>query len=233
MPHVDVGGLSVYYEVHGQGDPLVLILGLALDVSEVQGLVEGLAAHFKVIVLDNRGAGRTDQPPGPYSIPMMADDALGLLDALAIRNARIVGISMGARIALDISIRHPERVRELIIVGAQYKQRGKWHKSLPMKLMWALRWLPIGKSGHPQSREAFEAQKIASMSYDCEEGLSSIGARTLVLHGARDRTAPLQQAEEISKRIPNATLRTFRGGHLFFMMGERRESIDAVCRFRT
>jgi pimeloyl-ACP methyl ester carboxylesterase len=221
----------MYYEVHGDGDPLLLILGLALDVSEVGAIVEGLSTRFRTIVFDNRGSGRSGHPVGPYSIPMMADDAVGLLDNLLVPSARIVGISMGARIAMDVAIRYPQRVADLVLVGAQYKSRGKLHTSLPMKLAALIAWLGFVKESYPQPRESFEAQRDASLAYDCEAGLATIRARTLILHGRRDRSAPFAQAAEMSRRIPAATLKSYRGGHLFFLMGERDEFIDAVLGF--
>lgn len=228
MPHVLVDGLTMYYEVHGEGDDLLVIPGLSLDVSEIQYIIEGLSVQYRVTTFDNRGAGRTDQPVGPYSIPMMANDTIGLLDALGISSARVVGISMGAKIAMEMSIRYPNRVSALVLVGAQYRPRTKMRLSLLMTAGMWVKKLGFAKGRYPQSDQAFAAQRGASLSYGCDAELSQIGATTVILHGRKDRTAPYEQALEMVQRIPNATLRTFRGGHLFFLMRERDLFVQAV-----
>ena len=108
MPALQVNDIQMYYEMHGEGKPLVLIGGLASDLSEMESMSHWLAQTYRVVVFDNRGAGRTDKPDIPYSIEMMTDDMEGLLDALAIERASILGISMGGRIALEYALRHPE-----------------------------------------------------------------------------------------------------------------------------
>ena len=84
MPTADANGIRIHYEVHGEGRPLLLILGLGADVSEYTALIDQLAARSRVIAFDNRGAGRSDKPDAPYSIELMAADALGVMDALGV-----------------------------------------------------------------------------------------------------------------------------------------------------
>jgi pimeloyl-ACP methyl ester carboxylesterase len=230
MATVDVGGLSMYYEIHGDGEPLVLILGLATDVSEFPFLIEALATRFRVLAFDNRGAGRSDKPDVPYSIEMMADDTVGLMDRVGFEKVRLVGISMGGRIALDIALRHRERVSQLTLVSAQAGSRGRVHLSLPMRLVYPLRWLPRSGGKYPQPRRAFHAQRAASLGYDCTARLGEITAPTLILHGRRDRTAPFSAAELMQQRIPGAQLVPFAGGHLFFLLAGRRRFLDVLTR---
>lgn len=162
---------------------------------------------------------------------MMANDAEGLLDGLSIAAARIVGISMGGRIALDMATRYPNRTADLVVVASRYRSGGKLHMSMPMKLASSLQWLPFARGKYPQSRDAFEAQRNASMAYEGEAGLPLIRARTLILHGRTDRSAPYEQAVAMSRMIPSASIKSFRGGHLFFLMGERQQFLEAVCAF--
>jgi len=124
-----VGDTRMYYEIHGEGEPLLMIMGLGghiLDWGWV--LPEKLAEVRRVIVFDNRGAGRSDQPVGPYSIAEMANDTVGpysiaemandtvgLLDAIGIERADVFGVSMGGMIAQEIAVRHPERINRLIL----------------------------------------------------------------------------------------------------------------------
>ncbi len=105
MPTIKINDINIYYEIHGEGEPLLLIPGLRNDVSEYQKIIDTLSTQFSVVALDNRGAGRTDKPDSPYSIEMMADDAAGLLNALGIEQAHILGVSMGGRIAADLALR--------------------------------------------------------------------------------------------------------------------------------
>src|ERR1700731_3998370 len=99
MPYVKANDIQMYYEIHGDGEPLMLILGLATDLSEWRAIIHWLAQRYKVLAFDNRGVGRTDKPDTPYSIEMMARDTAGLLQTLGIEQAHLLGISMGGRIA--------------------------------------------------------------------------------------------------------------------------------------
>ena len=111
-------GQELYYEIHGEGAPLVLIMGIGYDAS-LWGLyqVPALSKEFQVIVFDNRDVGRSSKANGPYTIADMADDVAGLMDGLQIKRAHMLGISMGGMIALEFALRHPERVDKLILSG--------------------------------------------------------------------------------------------------------------------
>jgi pimeloyl-ACP methyl ester carboxylesterase len=115
MPTVKVNDINLYYEVSGQGAPLILIMGLRRNVSWWYQQIPDLSQHFRVIAFDNRGAGRSDKPVMEYSISLFADDTAGLMKALGIQNAHVLGISMGGYIAQELAIRHPEMVRSLIL----------------------------------------------------------------------------------------------------------------------
>jgi 3-oxoadipate enol-lactonase len=116
MPKATVNGINMYYEVHGQGEPLVLIMG-SFGTLEAWALqIPAFQEYYKVIVFDNRGIGRTDRSPEPYSIATMADDTVGLLDYLGIDKAHVLGMSLGGPVAQDVAINHPDRIRRLILV---------------------------------------------------------------------------------------------------------------------
>src|SRR5689334_6948062 len=117
MPTVQVNDIQMYYELRGEGQSLVLILGMTLDVSEIEPNLRWLAERYRVLAFDNRGAGRTDKPDIPYTIEMMANDTIGLMDAVGIERAHVLGISMGGRIALQTALAHPERVEKLALVS--------------------------------------------------------------------------------------------------------------------
>lgn len=99
MPKVNVGDINMYYEVHGEGEPLLLITGLGRDLTIWILQTREFSKKYQLMVFDNRGVGRTDAPDVPYSIEMMADDTAGLLDVLGIERAHILGLSMGGFIA--------------------------------------------------------------------------------------------------------------------------------------
>jgi pimeloyl-ACP methyl ester carboxylesterase len=117
MATVRVGDLDTYYEEHGGADaePILLIMGYACNADAWAPQVSALRAGYRVVVFDNRGAGRTTQPEGPYSVPQMADDAAGLLDALGIASTHVIGASMGGMIAQELALRHPKRLRSLVL----------------------------------------------------------------------------------------------------------------------
>jgi pimeloyl-ACP methyl ester carboxylesterase len=214
--------------VRGRGRPLLLILGLGADVSEYTALIDQLAARSQVIAFDNRGAGRTDKPDVPYSIELMAADALGVLDTLGVPRACVLGISLGGRIAMELALRHPERVERLILVSTSARVVPSWRRR---HLYPILSGMPLFRSRHPQPRYAFVRQLEASDGYDAGPRLHELGMPTAVMHGRSDRAAPLAMAEEMQREIPGSRLVTFRGGHLFFLIRERQRFVDAVADF--
>jgi pimeloyl-ACP methyl ester carboxylesterase len=122
VPRAKVNGVNLYYEVHGQGEPLVMIMGFGGTQSGWIFQRRAFQKHFRVITFDNRGVGKSDKPEGPYSIRMMAEDTIGLMDHLNIQKAHILGISMGGYIAQELAINHPERVQKLIL-GCTYARQ--------------------------------------------------------------------------------------------------------------
>ncbi len=115
MPVLQVNGIDLYYEVHGEGDPLLLIMGYGSNSGHWFVILPRLAAHFQAIIFDNRGTGRSGKPEIPYTAEMMVGDPVGLLDALGIESVHVFGTSMGGMIAQQIALRHPSRVKKLIL----------------------------------------------------------------------------------------------------------------------
>src|SRR6476646_5580686 len=102
MPYVAHAGANIYWEEHGAGDPLLLIMGLGATLEWWNRLVPALAPRYRTIVYDNRGVGRSGVPPGPYSIAGMADDAAAVMEAAGAGSARVFGASMGGMIAQEL-----------------------------------------------------------------------------------------------------------------------------------
>jgi pimeloyl-ACP methyl ester carboxylesterase len=116
MPKVKVNDIHMYYETKGEGYPLVMIYGFGGNLNAWDPrLVEGLSKHFKLILFDHRGAGRTDESDREYTIRLFADDTAGLMNALGISRANVLGISMGGMIAQELAINYPRNVSKLIL----------------------------------------------------------------------------------------------------------------------
>lgn len=120
MAKIEVNGIKLAYEVQGEGDALVLISGLGYPRWQWHKMVPFLAEHFQVVAFDNRGAGESDKPVGPYSAQMLAADTVGLLDALGIEKAILLGHSMGGFVAQAIALDYPGRVQKLVLCSTNF-----------------------------------------------------------------------------------------------------------------
>jgi len=128
--YAPVNGLQMYYEIHGSGEPLVLLHG-AFGAIDLWGpILTTLAENHQVIAVELQGHGHTADIDRPFSYEQMADDVAALMDHLAIEQADIVGYSMGADTALQVAIRHPERVRKLVPISGKYRYDGEYPELL-------------------------------------------------------------------------------------------------------
>jgi len=232
---VQANGQELYYEVHGEGPPLLLVMGIGYDAT-LWGLqqIPVLSKHFRVIVFDNRDAGRSSRSECSYSIGDMADDVAGLLDALNIGRAHLLGISMGAMIGQEFALRHPERLHRLILTGtgaatarAQFDAIQSWSfvkahdvdglDFAGQQFLWlfseSFRRNPEGvkqtlemlaSNPHPVAADAYRRQADAYLGHDTLDRLSDVLAPTLVVAGERDRLTPPWICREVADGIPNA-----------------------------
>jgi pimeloyl-ACP methyl ester carboxylesterase len=230
MPTVKVNDIDMYYEVQGAGEPIVLIAGLGTSMSPYRRIVGLLSQNHRVLAFDNRGVGRTDKPNIPYTIEMMADDTAGLLKALNIMQANVVGISMGGRIAIALALLHPELVRSLVLVSTSARVRRTAWMTVQFK---AIKWIRaagrvLGRT--PQPYYAFVRQLDASGGYDCTDRLGEIGVPTLIMHGTKDKIVPPNLVEEMHAGIRESRMSVFNGGHGFFFWESERFA-DSVADF--
>lgn len=116
MPKVTTNGIEMYYEERGSGEPVICIMGITAPGAVWDAHASHWEKNFRCILGDNRGVGQTDKPAGPYTSAMMADDYAGLMDALGIKKAHIVGCSMGGIIAQQLALRHPDKVKSTILM---------------------------------------------------------------------------------------------------------------------
>lgn len=256
MPKIQVNNINLFYEIQGEGEPLLLIYGLAGRGNGFLYQTPELSKHFRTITFDNRGVGETDQPEEPYSIAQMADDAAGLLDALGIASANVFGISMGGMIAQELVLRHPQKVRKLALgcthCGIKHCVPSpdwvtKIFKSLPGKPREqvvregvAFNYSPHTIENNSQLIESlvplfvdnrqrlksYLSQLGAVYGFDAYDRLPQISTRTLVLTGADDVLVPPGNSKIIAERIPNARLIEFPEAGHLFFI----EKADAVNR---
>ncbi|MFW9962814.1 MAG: alpha/beta fold hydrolase [Candidatus Sifarchaeia archaeon] len=153
LPYAPVGDIEIYYEIYGSQDapPLVLIGGWASFRWIWFRQIPTLMKKYKCIVFDNRGAGKSSKPDYPYNMEMMAADTVGLLDALGVERAHILGISMGGLIGQQIALSYPEKVHSLILVSTHFG--GPNHIPIPDDVVALLVALPTETISYEQARE--------------------------------------------------------------------------------
>src|SRR5215210_4262016 len=122
--YAPVNGLDMYYEIHGTGQPLVVLHGAYMTIDAMGEIVPGLAKTRQVIAVELQGHGRTADVDRPLSYEQMADDTAALLRHLGIEQADIFGYSMGGGVALQVAIRHADLVRKLVVASASYTSEG-------------------------------------------------------------------------------------------------------------
>jgi pimeloyl-ACP methyl ester carboxylesterase len=239
MPFVKVNGIRVYYEEHGKGKPVLLIQGLGYPSGMWFMQVPALSRHFRTLVMDNRGVGKSDKPDEEYTAALMASDAAELLRSLGIRKAHVVGVSLGGYIAQELALNHPGLVDRLVLMATscgspRYLELTKalWDEIAKLAGLPPEQIIRQGMSfavtekfffDFPEMIErsvgirmenlqplyAFSRQSAAAMGFDSRGRVHLIRQPTLILAGARDRVMPLVLTEELAKRIPQAQLKVF------------------------
>jgi pimeloyl-ACP methyl ester carboxylesterase len=118
MPQAEVDGLTINYDVQGEGEPLMLIPYLSADHACYAFQLPAYTEHFSCIAVDLPGSGESDKPPGPYATDAYADQMAGFLGAIGVERAHVAGVSLGASVGMHLAARHPERVRSLSLHSA-------------------------------------------------------------------------------------------------------------------
>ena len=243
MAMTHINGIDLFYKQHGEtGDWLLLIAGLGGHSGSFAPQIPAFAEHFRVLRFDNRGAGRTSAPDEPYSMRMMADDAAGLLDALGIAKAHVLGVSMGGMIAQELAINHGSCVDALVLACTRARPTGARRMASEVQrvirmagvdarereafgMPWSMtasfmqdqvrvdaRIELAAKDPYPMQAHAYIRQVDATMAHDTLDRLHTIESRTLVLVGADDILTPPWESAALADRIPTATLQTLPHG---------------------
>ncbi|TFG47851.1 MAG: alpha/beta fold hydrolase, partial [Anaerolineales bacterium] len=125
MPFQKIGGIEFYYEIHGYGEPFLLLHGLGSSTRDWELQMGHFSNYFQVITMDLRGHGLSGKPPGPYSVRLFAADAAELLKVLSVHPAHILGISLGGMVALQLAVDYPDLCQSLVVVNSTAEMKPK------------------------------------------------------------------------------------------------------------
>ena len=261
MSNVLVNGVKLYYEIHGAGEPLLLIEGLGYASWSWFRQVEELSYAYRVVTFDNRGVGQSDKPDIPYSIDLMADDVAHLLESLNIERAHILGVSMGGYIAQKLAINYPQMVKSLVLgctsfggpqsiplteealqsmlkvegLNAEEVIRQGFKAAISPKFIKAypdvVDQLVAWRLDNPTPRYAWDRQFAAARAFNLESQLHKIKVPTLVITGSDDIVVPPQNSSLLAERISGAQLVMIPGGGHLFFIEKAEEFNRKVLEF--
>ena len=249
MPFITVNGIQLYYEIKGDGPPLLIISGTGADLRNPRPENPTLNG-FRVLRYDQRGLGQTASPKGAYTMADYADDAAALLESLEIDRVNVIGISFGGMVAQHLVTRFPHKVKKLVlactspggnnfssfdlrkIVSSSKNQIESWLQLLDSRYKIPEENLPIlnmvKDALHTNTRlfphlitDGLTRQLEARSGHDCVNSLKGIPHQTLIVGGRYDDIAPLKNLLEIHRLIKNSQLQIFEGGHLFLMQDKQ------------
>lgn len=247
MAYVTANGIQLHYQTQGQGKPLLFISGLGYGGWVWRKQVSVFASRFCVITFDNRGVGFSDKPDIAYTIPMLAADALGLLDALKLEHAHVLGASLGGMVALQLALDHPARVDRLVLCATTFggpnavlpapevlafmaQRAGTPKERFARGMALAFSKSFIASRAHEadfirremeknrQPDEAYVRQAYAPLGFNVEDRLSQLAHPALVIAGDQDQAVPPENARRLAAKLPHAALALLEGaGHLCFI----------------
>jgi pimeloyl-ACP methyl ester carboxylesterase len=249
-------GVRLEYEVQGSGEPVLLVQGLGYGRAGWGPARELLAQDFQVVSYDSRGFGESDIPPGPYSTPLLAGDAVAVLDAAGIESANVVGISLGGMIAQELALAHPDRVRKLVLVSttpggadafpmpaqtvalmaqaAELAPEVALHRFVVNALSSGAPQSLVDeivehRNAHPPDPAGWLALAGAGATHDAYARIGGVEAETLVVHGTEDNVVDPGNARLLAERISGARLELVHGsGHL--LQWERAREFAALVK---
>ena len=260
LPFVYRGGNRIWYEVLGSGSPLLLIQGLGYPSDANWRITPELATRHTVILMDNRGVGRSASPAKPWTIESMAADAAAVLEAAGIAQAAVAGFSMGGLVAVELAVSRPDLVASLILgctsPGGKVaippsrevaEQFADWGNLPPREAAWrAAKVCYAASTPHdliekdidvrtavPAPRSGYLNQVRAVALYRGARGrlLQWWRRPTLVVHGTDDLIVPVKNADVIKEAIPHAEVVLVPGAGHILMTDAQQESIDAMLDF--
>jgi 3-oxoadipate enol-lactonase len=238
-------GTKLYWEESGAGSPLLLIQGLGWSAEMWYSLVPLLESTHRVIRYDGRGIGRSDVPVGPYSIELMADDAVTVLRAAGLQKAHVLGVSLGGIVAQEVALRHPESVTSLIL-GCTHPGGAEtvWPDPQVMQVLRERASMPFEEAVKaavkyaysadvdpavvqedmrrrldlPTSPEGYQGQLLGGLGYQGTlPRLKGLAVPALVFTGDADEMVPPVNSKTLADAIPDSTTVSIPGaGHVVF-----------------
>lgn len=259
MPRISIGDCQLYYERHGAGFPVLFVTGLSGYAAFWREQVPAFSKDFEVVVHDHRGVGQSDHSRVSYTVERLAADVVGLMDALGIKQAHVVGHSTGGAIAQVLAIEHPQRLASVVISASWTKADAYFRRLFNLRKEILAR---LGPAAYLQTNTLFlyppfyiaqnneklrqlEAQNLSTFSapeiiasridailaFDRTAELARIKTPTLIVGAQDDAITPLYFSEELARSIPGAEVKIFpQGGHCFTQVMQR-EFNNAVLPF--
>ena len=259
MPVVSTGEVELSYERSSSGPPLLMIMGMSgTALSWGEPFLEPLRQDFETIVYDHRGVGESSPMEEPFTIAQLAEDAAGLLDALELDSAHVVGISMGGMIAQELALAHPERIRTLTlgctycggegssltsleVVQRMAEARTSGDRERAIRASWEAN-VSAGFAADVDAYAAFHtrsparrvaipvivAQVQAIATHDTYARLPGLTTPTLVVHGTADEMLPVENGRLIAAQIPDSRLEIFDGVGHLFFWERPEHSAELV-----
>jgi 3-oxoadipate enol-lactonase len=260
MPSARVGEVELSYERSGSGPPLLAIMGMSGTLlTWGEPFMAPLRERFEVIAYDHRGVGESSRVEAPFTTAELAEDAAGLLDALELESAHVLGISMGGMVAQELVLADPQRVRTLTLGCTYCGGEGSTLASPPVaqrlfeamssgererviRTTWEICISPRLRDDaelyaaihalaeeRPVALEVITAQMQAIVAHDTSARLPEVQAPTLIVHGTADELIPVQNAHVIAGHMPDARLELLDGVGHLFFWELPQRSAELVC----
>lgn len=261
MPKVFVNGLKIFYEIEGDGEPVVLIPGFAAGRWIWFKQIADLSRKFRVIVFDPRGVSASDKPEGSQTIGLLADDVAHLLHTIGVESAHIAGASFGGFVAQEFALKYPSMTRKLVLcctsfggpnhvapepetLAALASTKGL-NSEERMRANLLLAFTPeyvrtqvaeVDRVVHLRAtnevpEHIYMSQLQAAVSFNTESRVERITSPTLVLSGDADVIVPVQNSRNLAAKIPGAQLRVIEGGSHTFFIEQAEEFNQIVSEF--
>lgn len=235
MPTLEIDGRKLYYEVHGEGEPLLCVHGLSVDTLGWALQLPSFSERHRTVIFDNRDVGQSAPVESDYEVADMAADAIAVADDAGLESFHLLGISMGGAIAQELALAAPDRVRTLTL-AVTFSRGGVWARALADTWGARVRAMPhehhveellllnlseefyengeavafarnmMLQNPHPQAPEAFARQLAASSRHDCADRLATLEMPTHVIGGEHDILVPVWKSAELAQAIPGAKL---------------------------